>query len=102
SEVWSTHLVDDHGAKKPHYGFTTAPVLVDEVLVVEIGAEDGKAIAGFDPANGKLLWSLGEDKINYQSPVVAKIGGKNQVVAAGDTKIFGVDAGDGKILWEFE
>ena len=102
AEVWSTHLVDDHGATKPHYGFTTAPILIDEVLVVEQGVEEGKAIAGFDPADGKLLWALGEDKINYQSPIIAKIGGKNQVVAVGDKKMFGIDAADGKILWEYE
>ncbi|TDI51037.1 MAG: hypothetical protein E2P01_00185 [Acidobacteria bacterium] len=102
AEVWSTHLVDEHGATKPHYGFTTAPILIDEVVVVELGAAEGKAIAGFDPADGKLLWALGEDKVNYQSPIIAKIGGKNQVVAVGDTKMFGIDAADGKILWEYE
>jgi len=101
-EIWSTHLIDDHGATKPHYGFTTTPVLVDEVLVVEMGGAEGKAIAGFDPADGKLLWSLGEDKIQYQSPVVAKIDGRNQVVAPGDTKLFGIDVAAGKILWEYE
>ncbi len=77
-------------------------MLAAGVLVVAIGAPEGKAIAGFDPADGKLLWALGEDKINYQSPIVGKIGGKNQVVAAGDAKLFGIDAANGKILWEFE
>ena len=42
-EIWSTHLVDDHGSKKPHYGFTTSPLMAEGVLVVEIGAEDGKS-----------------------------------------------------------
>ena len=102
TEVWSTHLKDDHGAPKPHYGFSTTPILVDEVLVVELGGEEGKAIAGFDPADGKLLWALGEDKVQYQSPIIGKIGGRNQVVAVGDAKVFGIDAADGKILWEYE
>nr|NIM01482.1 PQQ-binding-like beta-propeller repeat protein [Acidobacteriota bacterium]NIM63050.1 PQQ-binding-like beta-propeller repeat protein [Acidobacteriota bacterium]NIO59927.1 PQQ-binding-like beta-propeller repeat protein [Acidobacteriota bacterium]NIQ30994.1 PQQ-binding-like beta-propeller repeat protein [Acidobacteriota bacterium]NIQ86122.1 PQQ-binding-like beta-propeller repeat protein [Acidobacteriota bacterium] len=101
NEIWSTHLVDDHAAQKPHYGFTTAPILIDEVLVVQLGAEEGKAVAGFDPADGKLLWAIGDDKINYQSPIIGKIGGKNQVVAAGDAKLFGIDAANGKILWEY-
>ena len=29
SPLWAVDLIDDHGAKKPHYGFTTSPVLAD-------------------------------------------------------------------------
>jgi enterochelin esterase-like enzyme/outer membrane protein assembly factor BamB len=102
SEVWSTHLVDDHGNEAPFYGYTTAPVIVDEVLVVQMGGKEGKAIAGFDPADGKLLWAIGEDEIHYQSPVLATIDGMTQVVAVGNAKLFGIDASEGKILWEYE
>lgn len=102
SEVWSTQLVEDHAAKMPYYGFATSAVLVDEVLVVQFGAAEGKAIGGFDPADGKLLWAVGDDEINYQSPILATIGGKTQVVAVGNKKLFGIDAAAGKILWEYE
>ena len=30
--------------------------------------------SGFDPATGKLLWSLGDDEVQYQSPIAATVG----------------------------
>jgi len=101
-EIWKTHLVDDHAGKAPFYGFTTSPVMADGVLVVETGAEGGKAIVGFDPATGAALWSVGEDQFEYHSPIVATIGGRRQVVAAGKTNVYGLDAKTGGVLWQYE
>jgi len=99
--VWSSDLVEDHGAVPPEYGFATSPLLQDGVLVVQIGAEDG-AIAGFDPRTGALLWKAGADAIAYQSPVSMSVSGREQVVAAGMTELFGIDAASGDVLWAQE
>jgi len=101
-EVWATHLVDDLGSKKPYYGFATSPLMADGVLVVEIGAEEGKAIAGLDPDDGKLLWTVGDDKIEYHSPIVTTLDGRRQVLAAGQSNIYGIDAKTGEVLWSYE
>ncbi|ANM30955.1 hypothetical protein ABI59_17290 [Acidobacteria bacterium Mor1] len=101
SPVWSTHLADDHGGRKPHYGFSTSPIMVDGVLIVEIGAED-KAIAGFNPKSGEMLWSTGSGKVEYQSPIAAVIDGKPMVVAVSSTHLYGLEAQSGKTLWSHE
>ncbi len=99
-KIWETNLAKNEGLEKPYYGFGSSPLISKGVLVLQVGVKD-KFIAGFDPATGKKLWSIGNDTLNYQSP--AKINWKNQeiVVAAGDTKIFGIDAAQGKIVWEY-
>ncbi len=100
--VWAKDLVAEQGAKAPFYGFTTSPIVVDGVLIVEMGAGEGKAIGGFKLADGSLLWSVGDDEINYHSPIAATIGGKLQVVAAGGKTLKGIDAASGKVLWNYE
>jgi enterochelin esterase-like enzyme/outer membrane protein assembly factor BamB len=100
--VWVKDLVAEHGAKAPFYGFTTSPIMVDGVLIVELGAGEGKAIGGFKPADGSLLWSAGDDTIDYHSPIAATIGGKLQVLAAGGKTLKGIDAASGKVLWNYE
>jgi outer membrane protein assembly factor BamB len=101
-ERWAIHVADDLGGVPPFYGFGTSPILAEGTLVVEIGAGEGKAIAGLDPDTGALRWSLGNEEINYQSPIVATIGGRSQVVA-GDAKVlYGIDASDGTVLWSHE
>ncbi|MDH3785247.1 MAG: PQQ-binding-like beta-propeller repeat protein [Acidobacteriota bacterium] len=123
-ELWRTHLVENHEIPKPHYGFSTSPILVDGVLVVELGdppppppdadAEEGeveeeptdtgggKAVGGFDPETGALKWTLGTDQVAYQSPTVALIGGKRLVIAASNKKLFGINASAGTIAFEYE
>ena len=64
--IWSVDLVDKYQAIKPHYGFSTSPLMMDGVLIVPIGAKDG-AIAGLDPASGKLLWKCGEDWLDTEA-----------------------------------
>lgn len=97
--IWSTELVADHKSKKPHYGFSTSPILQDGVLVIQVGAEDA-AVAGFAPATGKRLWAAGSDTVQYQSPASVVLNGRRQTVAAGDKKLFGINAGTGAILWQ--
>ncbi len=100
-QLWTVNVAESIGAKAPFYGFGASPVVSGDVLVVEIGAKEGKAIAAFDVAKGERKWTLGDDTINYQTPIAIQFNGNNQVVAVGDKKLFGIDSAAGKILWEY-
>ena len=101
-ELWIANLAEGLAEdRKPFYGFGTSPLIAGGVLIVELGADANRAIAGYDPATGQRKWALGEDKVNYQSPIVIKWKSTEQVVAVGDTKLFGIDPAQGKILWEY-
>jgi enterochelin esterase-like enzyme/outer membrane protein assembly factor BamB len=98
--LWRVDLVQREGARKPHYGFTSSPVVADGVLVAQVGGDKGRAIAGFDPATGERRWTVGEDGVQYQSPVVARVGGRELVVAVGDARLFGIEPATGKVRFE--
>ncbi len=102
SLLWATHLADDMGSEAPFYGFSSSPVVAGEVVVVQIGAGEGKGIAGFDAATGEMRWSAGDDPVQYHSPVLATLGGRLQVVAAGNTHLTGIDPASGEVLWSHE
>ena len=102
SSLWATHLAEDLGSEAPFYGFASSPIVAGEVVVVQIGAGKGKGIAGFEAASGKLLWSAADDPVQYHSPVLATLGGRSQVVAAGDTHLTGIDPATGAVLWSHE
>ena len=101
SLIWSHDLVTDYEAVKPHYGFSSSPMMQAGVLIVQIGSKNG-AIAGFEPATGKQLWAVGEDEIQYQTPIPLTLYGQRQIIAVGSKKLFGVQALKGKLLWEYE
>ncbi len=101
-ETWSTELVDDHEAKKPHYGFTTSPIIMDNMLIVQMGAEKG-SVAGFNMTTGERVWQACEDSVQYQSPIPYRMDRLGAyVLAVGDKKIVGLSPRTGEILWEHE
>ena len=99
--LWESNLVNDFGAEKPHYGFTTSPLIENGVLIVALGSEEG-SIGGFDPATGKQLWRAGKDSFGYQSPVpLTGGGGERLVVLAGDANLYGLEPKTGAVRWEY-
>ncbi|HET9481671.1 MAG TPA: PQQ-binding-like beta-propeller repeat protein, partial [Candidatus Polarisedimenticolia bacterium] len=100
--IWTKNIVEAHDAVMPFYGFTTSPILVEGVLVVEIGAPEGRTIAGLHPDDGRLLWTAGNDSISFHSPIAATIGDRVLVVAAGRKTFLGLEPATGRALWSYE
>lgn len=98
--VWSIDLPGELESKRPLYGYSTSPILLDGTVVVQIGAPDA-AVAGLDPATGERLWTVGTDEIGYQTPVPVAVDGQRQVFAAGQKQIMAIDPRTGKLLWEY-
>ena len=98
--IWSKDLSKDKDANIPFYGYATSPVIDAKHLIIMHASKDRFSIVGYDTATGEQKWLSGKDTIRYQAPVVATIGGQKQVVVAGDKFLYGVNAADGRILWE--
>lgn len=96
--LWRRDLKAELGAREAQYGFSTAPIVADGVLVVETGGA-GSAVSGFDPATGELLWSAGDDTVGSQSPILADLHGERQVVAVTSHFLFGLAPRTGEVLW---
>ncbi len=95
--IWERKLGEDL-ARKPEYGFTTAPLVIGDALVVQTGGEKS-AVTSFDRATGEPRWSALEGKVTYESPSLLNLGGREQIVAATDKEISGLDPKDGSVLW---
>ena len=97
-EVWSKHLVDDFGSKKPTYGFATSPIIAGDTIVLQTGVVDG-SLAGIEPKTGNIKWSATNDTINSQTPVLIDFHGTPVILASGGTNLAGIDASNGQVLF---
>ncbi len=97
--AWEKKLEDAFGAKRPHFGFTTTPVYGGGHLVLLAGGPEGKAIVGLDARTGETLWSLGDDRVDYQSPAIMTLAGREQVVVVAGKRIAGLTLDTGSLLW---
>lgn len=98
--VWKIDLLADLKAKEPMYGFGASPLVVDGVLVVGVGGET--AYAGLDPATGKVVWRVGKDTVQYQTPAPFTWKDRPCLLAASDRFLYCLDPKSGELLWEKE
>ncbi len=99
-ERWRVDLKADFGAVMPGAGFTTAPTVLGDLLVVETGGHDGRSISAFERDTGALRWSTGDDPVTYQSPLVLDLGGEMSLVAITDRSLLGLAPETGEVLWQ--
>jgi outer membrane protein assembly factor BamB len=83
----------------PSFGAAQSPVVDRGRVIVHWGGSEGGALAAFDVATGAVRWQWTEDLPAYASPVVADISGLRQVVTLTETRLVGVDAEAGRLLW---
>jgi enterochelin esterase-like enzyme/outer membrane protein assembly factor BamB len=101
-EAWSHDIVEVLGARAPSYGFSTTPLVVGDLLFLQSGGTEGRSLAAFDKKTGELRWSTGDDPVGYQSPVLATLAGREQIVAVTNTRILGLDPRSGEVLWSHQ
>ena len=96
AEVWSRNAASDTGAKVPVWGFSSSPLIVDDLVVVATGGE----LVAYDIANGKPRWFGPDGGDGYSSPHLVTIGGVRQIVLLRESGATSVSPADGKVLWE--
>lgn len=99
-ENWKINIASEYDAVRPSWGFTTSPIVYDDVLILETGAES-KTISGFDKKAGKMLWSAGTDTVVYHSPIITNIDDKDQLVCVSSKYLYGLNPKDGTKYWEY-
>jgi outer membrane protein assembly factor BamB len=102
SKVWSMRIDKKLGAKQPHFGFTTTPLVAGDLLIVQTGGADGRSLTALDKKTGKIKWSRGDEAVGYQSPVLLELAGREQIVAVTNTSVAGLSPADGNLLWRTE
>ncbi|MCH9651439.1 MAG: PQQ-binding-like beta-propeller repeat protein [Deltaproteobacteria bacterium] len=99
--LWQRRL-EETEAKAPFFGFSTAPLVAGELLIVETGGPEGHAISAFSRASGDTVWTVGDDEVTYQSPQIAHLAGRRQLIALTGTRLLALDPTSGSQLWSYE
>jgi outer membrane protein assembly factor BamB len=99
---WARNIVADSGAAIPMWGFSSSPLVAQDVVTVFAGGPDGKSVLGYHASSGEPAWSAGEGNKSYSSPQLANLYGVDQVVIATNKGLTGFEPADGKILWQHD
>ncbi|MCA9138315.1 MAG: PQQ-binding-like beta-propeller repeat protein [Planctomycetales bacterium] len=92
---WRKQVADEASVRLPGWGFSAAPLVVGEMLLLNMG-ESGVAI---DKRTGELIWSSADRECGYATPVVVGEGASAVAIFASGKAYTGVEAKSGKQLW---
>ena len=94
--VWSRNAAADSDTPVPQWGFSSSPLVVDDVLVA---AAAGRLIA-YDLATGEPRWLGPAGDGGYASPHLLTMDGVPQVLLLSQSGVRSVVPADGTVLWE--
>jgi len=94
--VWTRDAATDTGAKRPEWGFSGSPLVVDDAVVV---AASGTLVS-YDLATGKPRWVGPAGGASYSSPRLVTIDGVRQILLVSSVGASGVAPADGVLLWQ--
>lgn len=77
---WHVSLTARFGAEVSTWGYSTAPLIDGNHLIVEVGGGDGKAVAALVKSTGETLWHTANGLVGYSSPIAVDVGGHRQYI----------------------
>jgi outer membrane protein assembly factor BamB len=96
---WAHDLMAEMGAKRPIWGFSSSPLMVQGSVVVFAEGDEGKTLLAYDARSGKLAWTADAGKAGYGSPQRISADGAEQVLFLSMNGLIGVDPASGAVLW---
>ena len=83
--------------------FTThsfSPLIAGRAVIFHVGGNNQGSLTAFDMNTGNVTWHWDGDGPSYGSPILANLDGTRQIITLTQTKLIGVDAATGTLLWE--
>jgi outer membrane protein assembly factor BamB len=93
--VWSRNAASDTKAEVPGWGFSSSPLVIDQMVIVATAG----TLAGYDAATGKPRWVGTSNGVSYSSPHLVTIDAVDQAVLLSGTAT-SVAPADGTVLWQ--
>lgn len=98
SLLWEVDFVKEFGAVIPRWGYATSPLLIENSVIIEVGGKENTAFAAFNKETGKVVWQKAKGSAIYNSPLLAEIENKKQILFANGRTLYSFNS-RGDTLW---
>ena len=97
---WIVDFVEQYGSTVPRWGYSTSPLLVDDLVIMEVGGVNDHGFGAFEKSTGALKWHTGNIAAAYNSPIAAEIDGSLQIIFANGSTLYSFDK-NGNEMWTY-
>ena len=100
--VWRADLRVDADRKPPMWGFSSSPLVVDDLVVVHAGGEGDRGLLAYGAEDGRLRWGAPAGSHSYGSAQLAQVAGDVYLSLITDAGMTLHDPGDGAVVWRYD
>jgi len=100
SVKWRRDLIEGFGVEQPRFGYSCSPLVDGDLLLLDVGGDEGRGVVAFDRRTGETRWTALEGPGGHSSPIAVELGGRRQYVfnRREGPEMVAVDPG-GEVLW---
>ena len=97
---WQVNAGTDYKAPGLTFGSSSSPIIVDDLVIVNVGAK-GASIVAFNKDSGKEVWKKLDDGASYSSPISMGQGGDRQLIFLTAAGLVSLAPKDGSVHWQY-
>jgi len=98
--VWTKNVLKEFGGSNITWGISESPLVLGNKVLVNPGGPEASIVA-LNKTDGSVIWKSQSDRAGYSSAIPVEINGATQVVFFTSERAVGLDAKDGRLLWEY-
>ena len=98
--VWTKNVLEAFGGSNITWGISESPLVLGNKVLVNAGGQ-GASIVALNKSDGSVIWKSQSDEAGYSSAVPLELNGITEVVFFTARRAIGLDAKDGRLLWEY-
>lgn len=99
--LWKKNLREIYKIKMPIWGIATAPLIVDNKIILQAAGSTNSCVVALNKMNGEECWTNLNDPASYSSPILITQAGKKVVVVCTGENLAGLNPETGNIYWIF-
>ena len=84
-------MLTDISVENLQWAMAGAPLIVDDLVVVQPGGRDGWSVVAYDRETGEVVWHSLDDVQSYTSPMVVELAGQRQILTVTAERVVGLD-----------
>lgn len=98
--IWQVSGEDDYNSEIPVWGLASAPLIENNLLIVQLGGRPDACLVAFDKLSGKEVWRSLTDRASYSAPIVINQAGERVLVCWTGDNLAGLNPESGQVYWK--
>ena len=99
--IWGKNILSENQASNLPWAMAASPLVVDDKVILLPGGTAGNSVVAYNKMTGAPVWKSQSDRQAYVSPMLVTLAGRRQIVIVSSSRVFGLEPGDGSMLWSY-